>query len=615
MSREDVFIANVLKSRPPGNRDPQPDEIEACRPYLFEQVRLIEPKVVCTLGNFATKLLSGNPTGITRVRGTPQVHELGGRTVFLLPLFHPAAALRTPAVKETLRGDFATIPALLGRPLPGAEPEEPEEEAEEALPRTPRGLPTTSRWTSLASRLHPARPRRRKRSGPRSPPASARGRRRRLRRARGRQDDPGPRRLPGAGGDRAGHLADLHDRPALRRPGRRRLPPRPLPAGRAGGRGPGAARRLPGRRTDRLRRVARRGVGRLERPALDVRIAHGGGDDARSSSTPHLQALSGVRRHERPCSIGRQQVRTSKEGSASDEGTEDADGAAGGHRVDRGRGARGRQRRRLQPLRRLRGLAERETGPRLPDETRQGRLLQKQQPTVFYTVCVTFPNHTNLCAPKQEAVQGTLYVNKITSKSPASTGSAGSSKAKKSAPPSSAYRSNLALLGFDTATQDTAVCAARRRRRGPARVPARPPADGSPGHTTRLLDEVEAVGRGRRGLGADRVDRGRPRPRLLHRAAGRDRDRAGARRLARPAAARGRHPRRDRRRIGERAGEEGDGLAVIDARRGEVFASLHSPSGKPVWGPWVGSPQELGGEALPVAADRSGWRFGGGTIS
>jgi uracil-DNA glycosylase family 4 len=120
--RDDVFIANVLKSRPPGNRDPQPEEIQACEPYLFEQVRLIEPRVVCTLGNFATKLLSGSPTGITKVRGTPQVHELGGRTVFLLPLFHPAAALRTPAVKETLRADFATIPELLQRPLLGSEP-------------------------------------------------------------------------------------------------------------------------------------------------------------------------------------------------------------------------------------------------------------------------------------------------------------------------------------------------------------------------------------------------------------------------------------------------------------------------------------------------------------
>jgi uracil-DNA glycosylase family 4 len=126
LSREEVFIANVLKSRPPGNRDPQPLEIEACRPYLFEQVRLIEPTVICTLGNFATKLLSGNPAGITKVRGAPQVHELGSRTVFLLPLFHPAAALRTPAVKETLRQDFATLPDLLemGPPVAAEEPAE-----------------------------------------------------------------------------------------------------------------------------------------------------------------------------------------------------------------------------------------------------------------------------------------------------------------------------------------------------------------------------------------------------------------------------------------------------------------------------------------------------------
>ena len=89
-------------------------------------MRLIEPRVICTLGNFATKLLTGNQTGITRVRGTPQVHELGGRTVFLLPLFHPAAALRTPAVAETLRADFQTLPDLLDRPLPGGPVEEPE---------------------------------------------------------------------------------------------------------------------------------------------------------------------------------------------------------------------------------------------------------------------------------------------------------------------------------------------------------------------------------------------------------------------------------------------------------------------------------------------------------
>ena len=121
LAREDVFIANVLKSRPPGNRDPQPAEIEACKPFLFEQVRLIEPTVVCTLGNFATKLLSGSPTGITRVHGVPQSHELGGRSVILLPLFHPAAALRTPSVKQALRADLDLLPKLLEAP-PSPEP-------------------------------------------------------------------------------------------------------------------------------------------------------------------------------------------------------------------------------------------------------------------------------------------------------------------------------------------------------------------------------------------------------------------------------------------------------------------------------------------------------------
>jgi len=103
-------------------------------------VRLIQPRVVCTLGNFATKLLTGSPTGITRVRGTPQTHQLGGRIVFLLPLFHPAAALRTPAVKEQLRDDFATIPALLRQALPEPMPsaaEIAEAEGEEAPDEDP----------------------------------------------------------------------------------------------------------------------------------------------------------------------------------------------------------------------------------------------------------------------------------------------------------------------------------------------------------------------------------------------------------------------------------------------------------------------------------------------
>ncbi|MEK6229836.1 MAG: uracil-DNA glycosylase, partial [Actinomycetota bacterium] len=113
MSRHDVFVTNVLKSRPPGNRDPEAEEIQACRPYLQRQVELIEPRVVCTLGNFATKLLSGSQQGITRVHGVPQERELGGRQVILYPLFHPAAALRTPRVKEQLSEDFARLPGLL----------------------------------------------------------------------------------------------------------------------------------------------------------------------------------------------------------------------------------------------------------------------------------------------------------------------------------------------------------------------------------------------------------------------------------------------------------------------------------------------------------------------
>jgi len=115
LQRDQVYVANVLKCRPPGNRDPQPDEIEACESHLFRQISLIEPKVVATLGNFATKLLSGKPTGITRVHGAEQETRLGGRRVLLYPLYHPAAALYTPAMLKVLEEDFSRLPALLGR--------------------------------------------------------------------------------------------------------------------------------------------------------------------------------------------------------------------------------------------------------------------------------------------------------------------------------------------------------------------------------------------------------------------------------------------------------------------------------------------------------------------
>ena len=125
LSRADVYIANVLKCRPPGNRDPQPDEIEACERHLFRQIELIRPEVVATLGNFATKLLSGKPLGITQVHGQEQETTLGGSRVLLYPIYHPAAALYTPRMLEVLESDFARIPELIGRgamPEPGPAP-------------------------------------------------------------------------------------------------------------------------------------------------------------------------------------------------------------------------------------------------------------------------------------------------------------------------------------------------------------------------------------------------------------------------------------------------------------------------------------------------------------
>src|SRR5262245_19534620 len=130
LERSDVYIANVLKCRPPGNRDPMPEEIAACEPHLFRQIELIQPSLVATLGNFATKLLSGKPLGITRVHGQPQEVALGASRVLLYPLYHPAAALYTPSMLEVLKQDFARIPALL-------------EEVEAAAPPSPPQPPPT----------------------------------------------------------------------------------------------------------------------------------------------------------------------------------------------------------------------------------------------------------------------------------------------------------------------------------------------------------------------------------------------------------------------------------------------------------------------------------------
>lgn len=115
LTRSEVYIANVLKCRPPGNRDPKTEEIEACKGYLREQIRLIAPEVVMTLGNFATKLLLNTEVGITRLRGQSYQWWLGAS---LVPTFHPAAALRSgERVTNQMREDFAIVRGILDRPV------------------------------------------------------------------------------------------------------------------------------------------------------------------------------------------------------------------------------------------------------------------------------------------------------------------------------------------------------------------------------------------------------------------------------------------------------------------------------------------------------------------
>ena len=122
LERSNAYIANVVKCRPPGNRDPRPDEITACKGYLADQIRLVDPAVVMTLGNFATKLLLKEERGITRLRG--RAYPWWNRIV--IPTFHPAAALRgRPAVLESMQEDFALMKETLDGP--SAQPAPPVE--------------------------------------------------------------------------------------------------------------------------------------------------------------------------------------------------------------------------------------------------------------------------------------------------------------------------------------------------------------------------------------------------------------------------------------------------------------------------------------------------------
>ncbi len=114
LTRSEVYITNVLKCRPPNNRDPKPDEIESCKGYLATQMELVEPEVVMTLGNFATKLILRTETGITKMRG--QIYDWW-RGIQVVPTFHPSAALRGAThVTDAMQADFVLVRSVLDRP-------------------------------------------------------------------------------------------------------------------------------------------------------------------------------------------------------------------------------------------------------------------------------------------------------------------------------------------------------------------------------------------------------------------------------------------------------------------------------------------------------------------
>ena len=116
LSRADVYIANVVKCRPPGNRDPQPDEIDACAPWLDRQIELVRPRVIVTLGNFATKLLLQTKAGITKLRGKEFEFVRAGHAAILIPTLHPSAVLRSGGrTLAEARADFVHVKRALAR--------------------------------------------------------------------------------------------------------------------------------------------------------------------------------------------------------------------------------------------------------------------------------------------------------------------------------------------------------------------------------------------------------------------------------------------------------------------------------------------------------------------
>ncbi len=118
LSRSDIYIANVIKCRPPNNRDPEPDEVETCKPFLMQQISMIRPKLVCTLGNWATQTLLERKVGITKVKG--QAFYMKDFVIF--PLLHPAAALHQGNLLDTLKADFKKLKEFLDKNTKPAEP-------------------------------------------------------------------------------------------------------------------------------------------------------------------------------------------------------------------------------------------------------------------------------------------------------------------------------------------------------------------------------------------------------------------------------------------------------------------------------------------------------------
>ncbi len=118
LSRDEIYIANVIKCRPPGNRDPEPDEVEICKPFLLKQIQLIRPKLVCTLGNWATQTLLERKVGITKVKA----QAFYTKDFVIFPLLHPAAALHQGELLDTLREDFKKLKDFLDRHTKQAEP-------------------------------------------------------------------------------------------------------------------------------------------------------------------------------------------------------------------------------------------------------------------------------------------------------------------------------------------------------------------------------------------------------------------------------------------------------------------------------------------------------------